>query len=131
MVSCLRSVLLVVLVMSAACSLSPAFPDAGVDASPLPLQSYTCQAELACAASEYCMTLWPGVCGGTPADKDGNCPLGCALCPSGDECNCPAYECRAIPADCIRCECLQPAGAASCFCSEFGEDGVFVSCSGI
>lgn len=131
-----RHLFVLFLAAVAACSSSSETPDATVidaaaDAASRPTDPYACGDALSCTPAEYCMTFLPGACGGTPVDENGECPPGCALCPSGTDCACPSYSCAAIPDDCNACECVESAGSPECSCTAFGPDGVFMTCAGV
>lgn len=91
--------------------------------------SFVCGSGLTCQAGEYCETVRPGQCGGSPPSDAGTCPSGCEPlgCPNGETvCSCNTRRCRSLPSGCSSCSCFTPF--AGCFCQD-SAGGVFVECA--
>lgn len=104
----------------------------GAQRDAAPGKLFKCGDLLQCnMASEYCRSLVPGSCGGTPMPDGGTCPANCkpVSCPGSpvSECHCSTYRCETLPTGCTGCACL-PLGTG-CSCTPVAAGALLVKCT--
>lgn len=91
---------------------------------------FPCGKKTHCTTGNYCYSMTPGVCGGSPVPDSGVCPPDCTptTCGSRRVCFCISYSCKSMPSGCNDCTCLQKTLGPACSCkTQYG--GFYVTCA--